>query len=253
MISGHVSIMHGITGPNIAVVTRVHDLHALHRARGAPDPVRRCRRDARGRRRVRDDAARRSAGSARRGRCLRATTTRQRASRPWDRDRDGFVLSDGAGCVALEEYEHAKARGARIYAELIGFGMSGDAYHITAPRGGRRKARARCMAERAARRGLDAGGRRLHQCARHFDAARRHRRDRRDQAQRSARTPTKLAVSSTKSTTGHMLGAAGAVEAIFSVLAISEQVIPPTINLENPDPAVRPRLHAEHGARRRSS
>ncbi len=168
---------------------------------------------------------------------LRALSTRndepQKASRPWDRDRDGFVLGEGAGVMVLEEYEHAKARGAKIYAELAGFGMSADAYHITSP---------------------DENGK-------GFVAAMKNTlRDANMQPEEidyinahGTSTPTgdvieaasiketfgdhayRLAVSSTKSMTGHLLGAAGAVESIFSVLALRDQVCPPTINLDNPD------------------
>ncbi|MBT4838766.1 MAG: beta-ketoacyl-ACP synthase II [Methylococcales bacterium] len=158
----------------------------------------------------------------------------QGASRPWDKDRDGFVLSDGAGIVVLEEYEHAKQRGAKIYAELIGFGMSGDAYHMTSPPADGEGAK-RCMqialknAEinpsdvdyinahgTSTPAGDIAETRAIKGC---FD----------DHAQ-------KLAISSTKSMTGHMVGAAGGIEAIFSVLALQNQVIPQTINIDNPDP-----------------
>ena len=133
MISGHVSIKYGFKGPNIAVVTAcTTGLHAIGTV-GAHDRVRRCRRDDRRRRRI--DASRRwaSAASPRRARCPPATTIPTTASRPWDKDRDGFVLGEGAGVLVLEEYEHAKARGAKIYAEVAGFGMSADAYHMTAP------------------------------------------------------------------------------------------------------------------------
>jgi 3-oxoacyl-[acyl-carrier-protein] synthase II len=168
----------------------------------------------------------------------RAMSTRnddpQGASRPWDVDRDGFVLSNGAGCVVLEELEHARARGARIYAELRGFGMSGDAYHITLPPADGDGAR-RSMLAAIRDAGMDPAD---------IDYINAHgtstpagdigesvgiRRAFGDAADR-------LMVSSTKSTTGHMLGAAGVAEAIFSVKAIHEQVVPPTINLDNQDP-----------------
>ncbi len=156
------------------------------------------------------------------------------ASRPFDVDRDGFVLSNGAGCVVLEELEYAKARGARMYAERIGFGMSGDAYHITLPPADGEGAR-KCMTAAIRDAGIDPSD---------IDYLNAH----------GTSTPAgdlgetvgirrafgdaadKLIVSSTKSTTGHLLGAAGVVEAIFSILAIQNQVVPPTINLDNQDP-----------------
>jgi 3-oxoacyl-[acyl-carrier-protein] synthase II len=168
----------------------------------------------------------------------RALSTRNdeptRASRPWDRDRDGFVLSDGAGCIALEEYEHAKARGAQIYAEFVGFGMSADAHHMTAPAENGEGAY-RCMLNAVQDAGLNPDS---------IDYINAH----------GTSTPLgdvaetvaikrafgdhtkKVAVSSTKSTTGHMIGAAGGAEAVFTILALRDQVIPPTINLDNPDP-----------------
>ncbi len=168
----------------------------------------------------------------------RALSTRndapQQASRPFDRDRDGFVLGDGAGVMVLEEYEHAKARGARIYAELTGFGMSDDAYHITAPtEGGTGAAAAMRNALRDAGVAVDA-----------IDYINAHGTSTPagDVAETQAiqslfgAHADRLMVSSTKSMTGHLLGAAGAIEAIFSVLAIRDQVAPPTINLDNPDP-----------------
>lgn len=156
----------------------------------------------------------------------------QAASRPWDRDRDGFVLGDGAGMIVLEEYEHAKARGAKIYAELIGFGMSDDAFHMTSPpEGGEGAAAAMRNAVRDA--GIDVSA---------IDYINAHGTSTpagdiaESQAIESVlgEHAKKVAVSSTKSMIGHLLGAAGAVEAIFSVLAIRDNIAPPTINLDNP-------------------
>ncbi|MDZ7643645.1 MAG: beta-ketoacyl-ACP synthase II [Woeseiaceae bacterium] len=234
MTSGNISIMYGITGPNLAIVTACTTAtHCLGIA---------ARTIAYG------DADVMFAGGSEyattplsiAGFCsARAMTTRnddpERASRPFDRDRDGFVLSNGAGCMVLEELEHAQARGARIYAELIGFGMSGDAWHITAPPEDGEGAR-KCMQAALDDAGIAPGD---------VDYLNAH----------GTSTPVgdvgetvaikrafgdsarNLAVSSTKSCTGHLLGAAGAVEAIFSVLAIRDQVLPPTINLDNPDEA----------------
>ena len=233
MISGHVSIMHGITGPNLAVVTAcTTSTHCIGLA---------------GRTIAYGDADVMLAGGAEfattplavGGFCsARAMSTRNeepaRASRPFDKDRDGFVLSDGAGCLVLEELEHAKARGADIYAELIGFGMSGDAYHITSPPEdgeGARKCMVAALQDAKINPGdvdyLNAHGTstpvgdigETRAIRRAFGAA-----------------AESLPVSSTKSTTGHLLGAAGVVEAIVSILAIRDQVLPPTINYETPDP-----------------
>jgi 3-oxoacyl-[acyl-carrier-protein] synthase II len=167
----------------------------------------------------------------------RALSTRnddpQAASRPWDRDRDGFVLGDGAGVLMLEEYENAKARGAKMYAEVLGFGMSGDAYHMTLPpEDGRGAAAAMLNAIR------DAGvsPERINYINAHGTSTNAG-----DLAESRAvetvlgNAAAQVAVSSTKSMVGHLLGAAGAVEAIFSILALRDQVAPPTINLDNPD------------------
>jgi 3-oxoacyl-[acyl-carrier-protein] synthase II len=234
MISGHVSIMYGMTGPNLAVVTAcTTSTHCIGLAarliqHGDADVM------------VAGGAEYASTPLGLGGFCAaRALSQRNdaptQASRPWDRDRDGFVLSDGAGCITLEEYEHAKARGARIYAEFVGFGMSGDAHHITAPAENGQGAYS-CMLNALRDAGLNPD---------QIDYINAHgtstplgdvaetvaiKRAFGDHAKR-------VAVSSTKSTTGHMVGAAGGVEAIFSVLALHEQVIPPTINLENQDPA----------------
>ena len=231
MISGHVSIQFKLTGPNIATVTAcTTSTHAIGLAArliqyGDADVM-----IAGGAEMATTPLGLGSFAQA------RALSTRnddpQRASRPWDRDRDGFVLSDGAGAILLEEYEHAKARGARIYAELAGFGMSGDAHHITAPPEdgeGARLAMANALADAH-----------LNPDEIQYVNAHATSTDLGDRAETSAMKrcfgahAQKVAVSSTKSMTGHLLGAAGVVEAIFSVLAIRDQVAPPTINLDNP-------------------
>jgi len=168
----------------------------------------------------------------------RALSTRndspETASRPWDKDRDGFVLGDGAGVVMLESYESAVARDARIYCEVVGFGMSGDAYHMTQPSKGGEGA-ARCMDNAFKDAGLnpeDIGYVNAHGTSTPAGDAAETMAIKRS----FGPSATKVAVSSTKSMTGHLLGAAGGIEAIFAVLALRDQIIPPTINLENPDP-----------------
>jgi 3-oxoacyl-[acyl-carrier-protein] synthase II len=231
MISGHVSINFKLTGPNIATVTAcTTSTHAIGIAArliqyGDADVM-----IAGGAEMATTPLGLGSFSQA------RALSTRnddpQAASRPWDRDRDGFVLSDGAGALLLEAYEHAKARGARIYAEFVGFGMSGDAFHITAPPEDGEGARlAMANALRDAQLNTDA----VEYVNAHATST-----DLGDRSETLAMkrcfgpAAAKLAVSSTKSMTGHLLGAAGAVEAIFSILAIRDQVAPPTINLDNP-------------------
>ena len=234
MISGHVSIKCGLTGPNLGVVTAcTTGTHCIGLAARLIQY---------------GDADFMLAGGAEfattplglGGFCAaRALSTRnddpKRASRPWDRDRDGFVLSDGAGCIALEEYEHARARGARIYAEFGGFGMSADAHHITAPAENGQGAY-QCMVNAMRDAGLNpesVGYVNAHGTSTPLGDAAESVAIKR--AFGSAATT--VAVSSTKSTTGHMIGAAGGAEAIFTILALRDQVIPPTINLDNVDPA----------------
>ena len=232
MISGHVSIMHGMMGPNLAIVTAcTTSTHCIGLAARLIQS---------------GDADVMYAGGAEfattplglGGFCAaRALSARndepERASRPWDRDRDGFVLSDGAGCVALEEYEHAKARSAKIYAEVAGFGMSADAYHITAPEQGGAGAH-HCMANAL----RDAE---LNETDVDYINAHGTSTPLGDIAETVAIKRTfadhakRLAVSSTKSITGHMIGAAGAAEAIFTIMALNDQLVPPTINLEDQD------------------
>ena len=233
MISGHVSIRHGLCGPNIAVVTAcTTSTHCIGLAARMIQS---------------GDADLMFAGGSEHavtpmglgGFCAaRALSTRNddptAASRPWDTDRDGFVLSDGAACIALEEYEHAKARGAKIYAEFAGFGMSADAHHITAPVESGEGAY-RCMTNALNDAGLNASD--ISYVNAHGTSTSLG-----DVAETIAikrafgDSVGSLAISSTKSTTGHMIGAAGGAEAIFSILALVNGVIPPTINLENPDP-----------------
>jgi 3-oxoacyl-[acyl-carrier-protein] synthase II len=154
-----------------------------------------------------------------------------KASRPWDKDRDGFVLGDGAACVVLEEYEAAKARGAKIYAEVTGFGMSGDAYHMTLPSGlGAQKAMRNAINDA----GLDPAD--VDYINAHGTSTKAGDTGESQAVEAVLGDAAKtVAVSSTKSMTGHALGAAGALEAVFTILAIRDQIAPPTINLDEPD------------------
>jgi len=172
----------------------------------------------------------------------------QQASRPYDRDRDGFVMGEGAGCVVLEEYQHAKARGAKIYAELVGYGMSGDAYHITAPAADGDGA-FRCM--KMAIRRAEFSSSMIDYVNAHGTSTPAG-----DEIELGAvhrlfgDAASRVSMSSTKSSVGHLLGAAGAVEAIFSILAIRDAIVPPTLNLDNPS-VETPIDLVPHEARRR--
>ena len=233
MIAGNLSIQLGTKGPNLAMVTAcTTSTHCLGEAAksirlGEVEAM-----IAGGAEATVTELAMGGFAAA------RALSTRNDdppgASRPWDRERDGFVLGEGSGAMVLEEYEHAKARGARIYAELVGYGVSSDAFHMTAPAEDGDGA-FRCMRNALRDAGVEPSG---------VDYINAH----------GTSTPlgdiaetvavkrllgshaTKVAVNSTKSMTGHLLGAAGGVEAIFTVLALRDQVSPPTINLQNPDP-----------------
>jgi 3-oxoacyl-[acyl-carrier-protein] synthase II len=248
LASGYVSIAHSLKGPNHAVVTACSTgSHAIGDAGrlialgdadvmvagGTESPVNRIS----------------LAGFAA---CRALSTgfndTPERASRPYDRDRDGFVMGEGAGALVLEEYDHAKRRGARIYGELVGYGLSGDAFHITAPAEDGDGAQ-RCMSAAIRRAGISAGD---------IDYINAHGTSTPlgDEIELKAverlvgNAAGRIAMSSTKSSIGHLLGAAGAVEAIFCLLAMRDQVAPPTINLDNPSVATAIDL-VPHKARQR--
>jgi 3-oxoacyl-[acyl-carrier-protein] synthase II len=233
MASGHLSIKYGLKGPNLAMVSAcssaTHSIGMAFRsivygdadvmlcggAEHASTPV--------------------AIGGFSQSKALSSRNDDPAAaSRPWDMERDGFVLGDGAGVLVIEEYEHAVKRGAKIYAELSGFGMSSDAYHMTAPSPGGEGA-ARCM-----RNAINDSGFNVEQ----FDYVNAHGTStpQGDKGESDAikvafgDCAKSLAVSSTKSMTGHLLGAAGGIEAIFTVMAIKDQILPPTINLTHPDP-----------------
>jgi 3-oxoacyl-[acyl-carrier-protein] synthase II len=231
LVSGQVSIKYGLMGPNHAVVTACST--GAHSIGDAARMI------------MLDDADVMLAGGAESALCplgiagfaqAKALSTRndepEKASRPYDKDRDGFVMGEGAGVVVLEEYERAKARGAKIYAEIIGYGMSGDAYHVTAPHpegaGG-----FRAMQVAMKRSGLDLSD---------IDYINAHGTSTPlgDELELGAvrrlfgNAVGKLSMSSTKSAIGHLLGGAGAVEAIFCILAMRDQIVPPTLNLDNP-------------------
>ena len=234
MISGNLSIMYGFKGPNLAMVTACTT--ATHCIGDSARMIEYGDADvmiAGGSEATVTPLAVGGFASA------KALSTRNddptAASRPWDTERDGFVMGEGAGILVLEEYEHAKARGAKIYAEVVGFGMSADAYHMTAPREDGDGA-ARCMRNALRNSGLNVD---------QVDYINAHGTSTPlgDMAETMAVKSfmgdfaKKVAVSSTKSMTGHLLGAAGGVEAVFSALSIHDQVAPPTINLVNQDPA----------------
>ncbi|MCP3906792.1 MAG: beta-ketoacyl-ACP synthase II [Oceanicoccus sp.] len=232
MVAGNLSIKYGLQGPNFAITTActtgTHNIGHAARviAYGDADAM------------VAGGSEMSSTPLGLGGfAAARALSTRnddpQRASRPWDKDRDGFVLSDGAGMLVLEEYEAARARGATIYAELVGFGMSGDAYHMTSPP---EDGRGAASSMRNAIQDAGINPEQLNYINAHGTSTQAG-----DVAESKAvesvlgDASNSVAVSSTKSMIGHLLGAAGAVEAVFSVLAIRDQVAPPTINLDNPD------------------
>ena len=233
LVSGHVSIKYGFSGPNLAPVTACAT--GSHAIGEAMEIIKR------------GDADIMVAGGTEAAICqigiggfsaMHALSTNQdpsKASRPWDKDRDGFVMGEGAGVLVLEEYEHAKKRGAKVYAEVVGYGLTGDAYHITAPdssSGGAKRA-VKMALKKANMNPEDIGYINAHGTSTPMG----------DVLEFNAIKDTfsscldKIYMSSTKSATGHLLGAAGAIEAIFSIKAIQNGILPPTLNLDNPDEA----------------
>jgi 3-oxoacyl-[acyl-carrier-protein] synthase II len=231
MISGHLSIIYGLKGPNLAIVTAcTTGLHSIGAA---------------GRMIEYGDADVMIAGGAESTisplglggfASARALSSRNddpaTASRPWDKDRDGFVLGEGAGVMVLEEYEHAKARGAKIYAELVGFGMSGDAYHITAPNmDGPRRSMTNAL------KSAEISADQVQYLNAHGTSTPLGDKNETDAVKAAfGAHAKKLTVNSTKSMTGHLLGGAGGLESVFTVLALHHQISPPTINIFNQDP-----------------
>ncbi|MDH4191090.1 MAG: beta-ketoacyl-ACP synthase II [Betaproteobacteria bacterium] len=233
MIAGNLSILLGLKGPNLAIVTACTT--STHCIGEAAKSIRLGEAEvmiAGGAESVITELAMGGFAAA------RALSTRNdeptRASRPWDRDRDGFIMGEGAGAVVLEEYEHAKARGAKIYCELAGYGVSADAHHITAPAEDGDGA-FRCMRNAMQNSGLALDSVdyvNAHGTSTPLGDVAETRAVKRLLGARAA----KVAVNSTKSMTGHLLGASGAVEAVFTILALRDQTSPPTINLDSPDP-----------------